>query len=104
MTRINNKKTENLYKVILALKNINEAKKFFRDLLTEREIIEFSNRWQAAQMLDNKDSYQKIQRVTGLSTRTIARISKWLNRGEGGYKLMLSKLSHHNSSKIFKKG
>lgn len=104
MTKIKNKRTANLYKAILALKSPNEAKKFFRDLLTEREIIEFGNRWQAARMLDNKDSYPKIQRATGLSTRTIARISKWLNRGKGGYKLMIIRMNHHNSFKISKKG
>ncbi|KKT26342.1 MAG: TrpR like protein, YerC/YecD [Parcubacteria group bacterium GW2011_GWA2_43_9b] len=103
MAQINNKKTENLYRTILALKSSVEAEGFFRDLLTESEIAEFGNRWQAAQMLSGGVSYPKIQAVTGLSTRTIARISKWLNSGKGGYKLMIARLSHRNSSKIFKK-
>lgn len=104
MAKTNNKKTENLYKAILALKSAGEARRFFRDLLTEREIIEFGNRWQAAQMLDQGIPYLKIQAATGLSARTVARISKWLNNGKGGYKLMINKLNHHNSSKSFKKG
>lgn len=96
-------KTENLIKVILKLKSVCEAKRFFRDLLTEREIIELANRWQAVQMLNEKVSYIKIEKATGLSSRTIARISKWLNNGQGGYKLMLNRISksHHNS---FSKG
>ncbi|HYF04712.1 MAG TPA: YerC/YecD family TrpR-related protein [Patescibacteria group bacterium] len=90
--------TENLYKAILKLENINEARRFFRDLLTEEEIREFSARWQAAQMLDKQDTYVNIVKTTGLSSRTVARISKWLNTGKGGYRLMLNRVSHHHTS------
>lgn len=100
MPQWDNKKTEDLFRAILALKNIKEAKRFFRDLLTEQEIVEFSRRWQAAKMLDEKTSYLKIERETGLSSTTVARVSKWLNRGKDGYKLILKRLKnhHHNLS------
>ena len=97
MKNWNNKTTENLFKVILKLKNTGEAKMFFRDLLTEDELIEFGKRWQAAQMLSKNISYEKIEKETGLSSRTVARISKWLNRGMGGYRLMLNKVNHHDN-------
>ena len=99
-----NKQTDNLIKAVLALKNKKEAKKFLRDLLTEEEIIEFGNRWQAAQMLNNKISYTTIRGKTGLSPRTIARISGWVKNGMGGYGLIIKRLSlhHHNSSPIGK--
>jgi len=93
----NNKITDDLFGVILKLKKIGETKKFFRDLLTEEELIEFGKRWQVAQMLSKNISYEKIEKETGLSSRTVARISKWLNRGMGGYKLMLKKISHHHN-------
>ena len=95
MAKWDNKTTENLLKAILTLENISEAKKFFRDLLTEQEIIEFGKRWQAAQMLSQKIPYSQIESKTGLSSTTIARISKWLNGGMGGYKLMIKRLEHH---------
>jgi TrpR-related protein YerC/YecD len=92
-----NKKTEDLYQVILKLKNLEEAQRFFRDLLTSVEILEFSKRWQVAQMLDDKIPYSFIEKKTGLSSTTVARISKWLQNGKGGYKLMLKKINtHHN--------
>jgi TrpR-related protein YerC/YecD len=97
MKNWDNKTTENLFKVILKLENIRETKMFFRDLLTFEEIIEFGKRWQAAQMLNENISYEKIEKKTGLSSRTVARISKWLNSGKGGYKLMLKKINHHNN-------
>ena len=90
--------TEDLFKTILDLKNLDEAKRFFRDLLTESEITEFSKRWQTAKMLSNDISYSEIKKETGLSSRTIARVAKWLNQGKGGYKLMLKRTTHHNLS------
>lgn len=99
MSKWYNQKTKELFEVVLALNNADEAKKFFRDLLTENEIIEFGNRWQAAKMLAQKISYTKIEEETGLSTRTIARISKWLSSGMGGYKLMIKKVHHRSSSR-----
>ncbi len=95
-----NKVSEDLFRAILALRNLEEAKRFFRDLLTPEEIIEFSKRWQAAQMLASKISYRQIEKQTGLSSTTIARISKWLNKGKGGYKLMISRLHHSHPQVI----
>lgn len=84
---------QNLYQAILTLETEDECMKFLRDLLTEAEIKEFSNRWKVAQMLDQKIPYEKIEKATGMSSTTIARISKWLNEGKGGYKLVLKKLA-----------
>ncbi|MFC1618129.1 YerC/YecD family TrpR-related protein [Patescibacteria group bacterium] len=94
-----NAKTKELFKIILSLKNQREAKMFFRDLLTEAEVLEFANRWQAAKMLGQGISYTKISRETGLSSTTVARVAKWLRRGRGGYKLGLKRLNinHHQS-------
>ncbi len=99
-----NKNVQELYKAILALESEAECKKFFRDLLTEAEIKEFANRWQVARMLNQNISYEVIEKKTGMSSTTIARISKWLNKGMGGYKLMLQRIdtkentTHHHTS------
>ncbi|MDD5146680.1 MAG: YerC/YecD family TrpR-related protein [Candidatus Pacebacteria bacterium] len=98
MTKWDNPTTENLWEAILKLKSLGEAKNFFRDLLTEQEIIEFGKRWQVAQMLSQKTPYSQIEKKTGLSSTTVARISKWLNKGMGGYRLMLRRLAHHHNS------
>ncbi|OGK45001.1 hypothetical protein A2957_01060 [Candidatus Roizmanbacteria bacterium RIFCSPLOWO2_01_FULL_38_11] len=90
-----------LFEAILELKNTSEARKFFRDLLTEQEIMEFAQRWKVAQMLYNNIPYSDIEKKTGMSSTTIARISKWLTNGMGGYQLMLSRLNkdhHHHES------
>lgn len=98
--------TEDLYRTVLALGNLDEARQFFRDLLTEKEISEFSRRWQAARMLDGNVPYSEIVRETGLSSTTVARISKWLNGRIGGYRLMINKFSdkHHPTLPRLRKG
>jgi TrpR-related protein YerC/YecD len=96
----NSKQTDELFKAILELKNLDEARNFFRDLLTEEEIKEFAARRKEARMLAQKVSYSKIEKETGMSSTTIARVSKWLNDGMNGYKLLINRLnsSHHHPS------
>ncbi|PIZ56412.1 hypothetical protein COY23_03185 [bacterium (Candidatus Torokbacteria) CG_4_10_14_0_2_um_filter_35_8] len=101
MPKWDNPETRRLFRAILALKNINEAKKFFRDLLTKQEILEFGKRWQAAWMLNKKIPYSQIEKETGLSSTTVARVARWLNKGKCGYKLMLKRISHHHKSSSF---
>src|ERR1035437_2785852 len=96
------KENKQLVAAILALKNTDEAKRFLRDLMTEGEIQEFANRLEAASLLSKNTQYAAIIEKTGLSSTTIARISKWLNGSLGGYKLILNRLNHHTPSKLGK--
>lgn len=88
-----NPATDNLFTAILQLRDLDEARNFFRDLLTEAEIIEFANRWQVAQMLQKGIPYSQIEQQTGMSSTTIARVSKYLNGRYGGYQLLLNRLN-----------
>jgi len=95
ISKKNNNRIGELIEAILVVKTRNEAKRFFRDLLTESELIEFGNRWKAARMLSEKVPYTKIVKETGLSSTTVARVSDWLNGGMGGYKLMLKRIKNN---------
>ncbi len=87
------KKNKRLIEAIIAIDSKDEAMCFFRDLMTEKEIDEFSNRLKAAEMLTKKIPYTKIEKETGLSSRTIARVSKWLKSDSGGYLNIINKLN-----------
>ena len=91
------KKEKQLFKAISLLETQTECKNFLRDLLTEAELKEFSNRWKVAQMLDKKIAYKEIERETGMSSTTIARIQKWLTQGMNGYKTMLNRVNNLNT-------
>ena len=86
-----NSDSDSLFCAILRVKNLNEARNFFRDLLTEKEITEFGQRWKVAKMLEDKISYTKIEKEIGMSSATIARIHRWLKKGMGGYKMLLKR-------------
>lgn len=91
-----NKEKKQLINALLAIQNADEAKRFVRDLMTEPEINEFSSRLEAARLLSKNVQYNAIIEKTGLSSTTIARISKWLKGSLGGYKLILERIHHHN--------
>jgi TrpR-related protein YerC/YecD len=93
MRKINNKDIEELYKAILTLETQEEAKAFFRDLLTEVEIKEITERWKVARMIASGEPYTKIIEETGLSSTTVARVSKWVKSGTGGYQRALRRAS-----------
>ena len=92
MNYLNTKDAKQLFNAFLALKNEEECRMFLRDLLTEAEIKEFINRLKVAQMLKAQIPYEEISKATRMSSTTIARISKWLTKGMGGYQLILSRL------------
>jgi TrpR-related protein YerC/YecD len=86
-----------LIEAMLSLGSPDEARRFLRDLMTEGEIDEFAKRLQAAEMLSRKVPYTTIEKETGFSSTTVARVARWLNSGTGGYKRIIAKLHHHNS-------
>ena len=100
----NTRANKQLIAGILELKNVDEAKRFLRDLMTEGEIEEFANRLETAKLLSQNVQYNAISESTGLSSATIARIAKWLYGSLGGYRLILSRLNHHGNSFKVRKG
>lgn len=80
-----------LLRTFLRLRSVREVQRFLRDLMTEDEIRMIVHRWWVARLLHAGATYRDIAERTGLSSRTIARISTWLQRGEGGYAALLQR-------------
>lgn len=89
------KKTDELFRAVLAIKSIEECEKFFRDLLTLEEIREIAARWHVAKMIDEGISYREIADKTRISTSTITRVAHWLHYGMGGYRTVLNRLKQN---------
>ena len=90
--KININKLNDLWKAVLTLKNGPECAIFFRDLCTLEELRAMSERWQAVKKIAQKEPYREIAENIGISTTTVARVAHWLNRGKGGYRLVLKRL------------
>jgi TrpR-related protein YerC/YecD len=100
MTRFKfNNRTDDLFKAILSLVSVKEAERFFRDLCTSEELKEMADRWVIARLVADKLPYRAIAKKLKISTTTVGRVAAWLNDGEGGYRLALAKMAHHNSPK-----
>ncbi len=68
---------------------------FLGDIMTQKEITEISARLEAAKMLTRGENYNLITDKTKLSSRTVARISKWLKNGYGGYEKVIAMDESH---------
>ena len=78
---------EDLLEVFAGLTRPDDVFALLEDLFTVREIKDTSQRLAVARMLRKGSSYAVIEKATGASATTIARVSKALNYGAGGYAL-----------------
>lgn len=87
---------QQLSSVLAAISDVQIMQSFLRDVMTEKEIIEISSRLEAAKMLQRGKKYTEIIERTKLSSRTIARISDWMQNGENGYAAALTIIDTHH--------
>ena len=80
-----------LYAVLLKLETEEEAAIFLEDLCTIKELEAMCQRLQAAKMLLDGKTYNEIVEETEISSATLARVSRCVQYGNGGYKTMLTK-------------
>ena len=96
MYRFRNESVDRLFQTILNLENIEECYEYFSDICTIKEVQDMAQRLDAAILLNEGLSYQKIAEQIEVSSATIGRVSKCLNYGSGGYKNAIKKLNKEN--------
>jgi len=72
-----------------------EAADFLRDVATLAEMKAFAERLECAKLLAQGLSYREVASRTGASTTTVARVARFLESGEGGYRRFLKVHRHH---------
>lgn len=90
-SNLKSKENDELFEAILKLQTVEECYKFFEDACTINEIQAISQRLHVAKLLHENYTYSQIEKMTGVSTATISRISKCLHYGPGGYKIVLER-------------
>lgn len=83
---------DTLYRAVLALKDMDECRRFFTDLCTVAELRAMAQRLEVAQLLSEGRIYNDILERTGASSATISRVNRALQYGEDGYKTILPRL------------
>ena len=94
---IRSPEVEDLLSVLAHMDDEDEIYRLLEDLFTIREIRETSQRLAVAQLLDQGQSYSSIVSKTGASATTIARVSKCLGHGSGGYRRALDILNSESA-------
>lgn len=92
MSDLRTPEVDDLLAVLAKMDNPDDVFALLEDLFTVREIRETSQRLAVARQLSAGKSYAAIEKETGASATTIARVSKCLGYGAGGYKLALTAL------------
>ncbi|MGI6173826.1 MAG: YerC/YecD family TrpR-related protein [Christensenellales bacterium] len=77
---------------LMSLRTADECYAFLQDLCTIKELQDMAQRYEAARLLDEGASYQKIVERIGISTTTIGRVNRCLHYGSGGYRLVLDRM------------
>ena len=90
---------ESLYKAFLTLEKPGEVRQFLLDLCTPAEVEAIVDRWWTASLLKEGRSYREINEITGVSVTTIGRVARYLNMGEGGYRLAMRREKARTQSK-----
>lgn len=80
-----------LFDEILKLETEEECSKFFDDLCTINELDSMLQRIKAAKMLLEDKTFQEVIKETQISSATLARVSKCIKYGDGGYKDIIEK-------------
>ena len=89
---MNNKELFNeLYEALLKVENKEEMALFLDDLCTMKELESMAQRLKAAKMLLDNKTYNEIVEETDISSATLARVSKCVRYGQGGYKNVITK-------------
>lgn len=95
MPRIRNDRndsTDQLFRAVLSLRDLDECYRFFGDLLTVQELSAFAQRLQVARMLSEGKTYETIRGEIATSSSTITRVNTELRYGSGGYQMVLDRL------------
>lgn len=94
MYRFRSQSIDRLFQTILNLESIEECYDYFADICTIKEVQDMAQRLDAAILLNEGLSYQRIIEQIDVSSATIGRVSKCLNYGSGGYRNAIDKLNN----------
>jgi TrpR-related protein YerC/YecD len=80
-----------LYAELIKLETEEECEKFLGDLCTIKELEAMCQRLKSAKMLLDGKTYNEVIEETEISSATLARVSKCVRYGEGGYASIINK-------------
>ena len=89
-----NPQTDEFFRSILLLEDLEQCYKYFEDVCTVKEVQTIAQRLEVAKALAQGESYQQVSEKTGASSATVGRVKRCLEYGAGGYDMMLKRLEN----------
>ena len=80
-----------LYTALANVKDSSDMKFILEDLCTYKEVEQMAQRIKAADLLIQGKTYAEVITATSISSATLSRVSKCVQKGHGGYKKLLIK-------------
>lgn len=90
------------YDTIDSLKDRNEVRAFFKDLLSGDEIASLMRRVEIAVLLSAKFTYEQISQLLGVGGDKISKVHKCLQQDDSGYKVIVKRLVENRKNRIKK--
>lgn len=87
-----------LAEAFVSMRTPEECRALLRDLTTPAELEALVDRWRVARLLDAGLPYREINEKTGVSVTTIGRVARFMEMGEGGYRLALDRLNESTAN------
>lgn len=89
--KVGNDDIEELYKILVSVKNTEDCKMLLSDLCTDREIEKMAERIRAAMLLIEGKTYNQVIEETDISSATLSRVSRCVQYGDGYKKFLRGK-------------
>ncbi len=89
--KVGNDDIEELYKILVSVKNTEDCKMLLSDLCTDREIEKMAERIRAAKLLIEGKTYNQVIEETDISSATLSRVSRCVQYGDGYKKFLRGK-------------
>lgn len=105
MTEVDHKEQEKqnqvaeLFRVLASLQGEDEFRIFFEDMCTDKEIEHMAGRVASAGMLLDGATYNTIISKADISAATLSRVSRCMQYGSGGYRILLRRYHDQQSDK-----
>ena len=91
--KMRDEQTDNLFRAVLSLNNIDECYAFFEDLCSIPELKAMGQRFEVAKLLNEDVTYHSISAITKASTATISRVNRSLIYGCDAYQMVFERMS-----------
>ena len=82
---------DDLYSALARVKDGRDMGLILEDLCTFKEVEQMAQRLKSAELLLEGKTYAEVIAVTSISSATLSRVSKCVQKGSKGYQKLLSK-------------